>query len=151
MGRIKSWKELGGPGGPIHTFGLYIARQEGSGFHEHVFREGQDVKGVEVLDTRERLIERLRRLPLGIGYVRAQMVFQEKLPKELKVLELDGVDLTKDSIRNGTYPLAWPVLFYTDGYPAWGSDLHKLVTLSLSKEGQSLIEASGFVPVTEYK
>ena len=59
--------------------------------------------------------------------------------------------MTKDSVRNGTYPVAWPVLFYTNGYPQWVSNLHRLVTLHLSKEGQALIEASGFIPVTEYK
>ncbi len=158
-GKIGSWKELGGPDGKIHTFGLHEGWQEGSGFDVHFFHEGERgffpegerVKDTEVPDTREELVERLRRMPLGIGYVRAQMVFQKKLPKEVKVLKVNGVALTKDLIRSGSYPLAWPVLFYTNGYPAWGSDLHRLATLHLSKEGQSLIEASGYCAVTEYK
>jgi phosphate transport system substrate-binding protein len=73
------------------------------------------------------------------------------IPAQVKVLSLNGVALTKESVRNGDYPLAWPVLLYTNGYPEFGSGLHRLVTLHLSKEGQSLIEAGGYVPVTSYK
>ena len=98
------------------------------------------------------MIDRVQRSPQGIGFVRAQTVFQMKeLPKEVKLLDVQGVALTRDSVRVGSYPLAWPVFFYTNGYPAWGSDLHKLVTLHLSKEGQSMVEASGYCAITSYK
>jgi ABC-type phosphate transport system substrate-binding protein len=39
---------------------------------------------------------------------------------------------------------------FTNGYPKLGTHLHAFVTLHLSKQGQEIVEAIGFVPVTNY-
>jgi len=152
MEKIGSWKELGGPDAQIQRFVLDAANQEAVGLCDHVIKEGSLARDVQIFRTREDMIERLWKSPQGIGFVRAQTYFQMKeIPKEVKFLEVNGVALTRESVRSGNYPIAWPVLFYTNGHPAWGSDLHKLVTLHLSKEGQSMVEASGYCAVTSYK
>jgi phosphate transport system substrate-binding protein len=151
-GKIGNWKELGGPDAQIQRFGLYGGRQEGGGFEEHVVGRFEQARDVEIIHERETMVERIRQSPLGIGYVRAQMFLEMKdFPKEVKVLEVKGVALTRESVRSGSYVIAWPVFLYTNGYPALGSDLHRVVTLHLSKEGQSLVEASGYCAVTSYR
>jgi ABC-type phosphate transport system substrate-binding protein len=39
---------------------------------------------------------------------------------------------------------------FTNGYPELGSNLHQFVTLHLTRTGQEIVEAIGFVPVTSY-
>jgi ABC-type phosphate transport system substrate-binding protein len=39
---------------------------------------------------------------------------------------------------------------FTNGFPKTGSVVHKFVSFYLSEKGQEIIEAKGFVPVTNY-
>jgi ABC-type phosphate transport system substrate-binding protein len=39
---------------------------------------------------------------------------------------------------------------FTNGFPKLGSATYKFVTFYLSEKGQELIEAKGFVPLTNY-
>jgi ABC-type phosphate transport system substrate-binding protein len=48
------------------------------------------------------------------------------------------------------YPIARPLFLFTNGYPKLGTPLHGFVTLYLSEKGQEIVEAIGFVPVTDY-
>ena len=39
---------------------------------------------------------------------------------------------------------------FTNGYPRLGSIVHAFVTFHLTERGQEIIEAKGFVPLTNY-
>jgi phosphate transport system substrate-binding protein len=69
---------------------------------------------------------------------------------ELSPLQVDGVRCTPAGIRSGNYPLARPLYLVTNGYPEYGSHLHRLVTLHLSRTMHEAIERLGYVPVTDY-
>jgi phosphate transport system substrate-binding protein len=57
---------------------------------------------------------------------------------------------TKTTIASGVYPVSRPLYMFTNGYPKLGSLVYAFVTFHLTEEGQELVEAKGFVPLTSY-
>jgi ABC-type phosphate transport system substrate-binding protein len=39
---------------------------------------------------------------------------------------------------------------FTNGYPKLGSMTHRFVSFYLTEKGQELVEAKGFIPLTNY-
>jgi len=77
---------------------------------------------------------------VGLGFV----------DRTVKALEMNGVYPDVGTVRSGRYPIARALYMFTNGPPKLGSHKHAFVTLHLSKKGQEIIEAIGFVPVTQY-
>jgi ABC-type phosphate transport system substrate-binding protein len=53
-------------------------------------------------------------------------------------------------VVNGTYSLARPLFFFTNGYPELGSHLQRFTSVHLTPQGEVLISKIGFVPRTAY-
>lgn len=51
---------------------------------------------------------------------------------------------------SGEYPLSRPLYLFTNGYPKLGSPLMRFCNFYLTEEGQEVITAKGFVPLTNY-
>ncbi|MFH1442208.1 MAG: substrate-binding domain-containing protein [Candidatus Omnitrophota bacterium] len=51
-----------------------------------------------------------------------------------------------ENVVNGEYPISRPLFFYTNGAPQ--GLVKKFVDFTLSKEGQEIVLATDFVPVT---
>ena len=81
----------------------------------------------------------------AIGYI--GLGFLDDTVKGLKV---DGIYPSAGTISSGTYPIARPLFMFTDGYPDMGSHIYSFVTLYLTPTGQEIINALGFIPVTQY-
>jgi len=145
LGKIKSWKALGGPDKPI----VFITRDTNSGtfetFHKLVMKKEKIAGNAEVLGSNGAVRSRVQSTPTAIGYV--GLGFVDKTVKPLKV---DGVMPTMRTIAKGTYPIARPLFMATNGYPKMGSPLYQFVTIHLTKKGQEIVKRIGFVPVTEY-
>jgi len=144
-GKIKNWKELGGPNTPI----VMISRDTNSGTYETfeglVMHKEKIVEGCEYVGSNGAVRGRVQSTPNAIGYV--GLGFLDRTVKGLKV---DKIFPTKKTVANGTYPIARPLFMFTNGYPKMGSDIYQFVTIHLSKKGQEIVERIGFVPVTEY-
>ena len=145
MGKIKSWKALGGPDKPI----VFITRDTNSGtfetFHKLVMKKAKIAGNAEVLGSNGAVRSRVQSTPTAIGYV--GLGFVDKTVKPLKV---NNVMPTLRTIAKGTYPIARPLFMVTNGYPKMGSHLYQFVTLHLTRKGQEMVKRIGFVPVTEY-
>jgi phosphate transport system substrate-binding protein len=81
----------------------------------------------------------------AVGYVGLGFV-----DRKVKALKVDGVMATRRTIASGKYPIARPLFMFTKGYPKLGSVVFDFVTFHLSERGQDIVEARGFVPVTDY-
>jgi phosphate transport system substrate-binding protein len=90
--------------------------------------------------------QRVQTTPAAIGY--AGLAFADRT---VKGLVIDGVAPSRETIVSGRYPIARPLYFFTNGYPAMGSDLYAFVSLYLTRKGQALVESVGFIPMTEYE
>jgi len=144
VGRITNWSQLGGPNLAI----VPISRETSSGtyetFHELVMAKKEMGPGIEGVNSNPQAQTRVRTTQGAIGYVGLGFL------EGVKALKVDGIAPTRQTVANGTYPVARPLFLFTNGYPKLGSMAHKFVTFYLTEKGQELIEAKHFVPLTNY-
>lgn len=144
-GEIKNWKQLGGADKTI----VVISRDTSSGtyetFHKLLMKKQKMAKGVEYVNSNPQAHARVKTTTGAIAYVGLGFV-----DKSVKALEIDGVTPTRKTIATGKYPISRPLFMFTNGYPKLGSTVHAFVTFHLTEKGQEVIEAKGFVPVTNY-
>jgi phosphate transport system substrate-binding protein len=145
LGKITNWKEVGGPDMKI----VPVSRDTSSGtfetFHGLVMKKQDMASHVEYVNANPQAHARASKTTGAIAYVGLGFV-----DTKVKALTIDGVIPTKQTIAGGTYPVARPLFMFTNGYPKLGSMIHKFCTFYLSEKGQELVEAKGFVPVTDY-
>jgi phosphate transport system substrate-binding protein len=144
-GKIKNWKELGGSDMPI----VVISRDTSSGtyetFHGLVMEKQEMAANVEYVNSNPQAHARVKTTEGAIGYVGLGF-----LDANVKALIIDKIMPTKQTIASGAYPVTRPLFLFTNGYPKLGSTTHKFCTFYLTEKGQELIEAKGFVPLTNY-
>jgi len=145
MGKIINWKQVGGPDLKI----VIISRDTSSGtyetFRKLVMKKKEMAAGVEYVNSNPQAYARVKTTKGAIGYVGIGF-----LDSNVRALSLDGVMPSRETIASGTFPVARPLFMFTNGYPKLGSMTHKFCSFYLSETGQEIIEAKGFVPLTNY-
>lgn len=145
LGKITNWKEVGGPDTKI----IVVTRDTNSGtfetFEGLVMKKEKIVQDAEVVGSNGAVRQRVQATPGAIGYVGLGFV-----DRSVKALEINGIFPEQATVATGAYPIARPLFMLTNGYPKLGSDLHRFMTLYLTKKGQEIVESIGFVPVTAY-
>ncbi len=145
LGKIRNWKELGGPDMPI----VVISRDTESGtydtFESFIMKGQKMTSSVEYVTSNPQAYARVQNTRGAIGYVGFGFV-----QTGVKALTLDGIKPSRQTILSGKYPISRPLFMFTNGYPTLGSMAHKFVTFHLTEEGQEVVEDKGFVPVTDY-
>jgi len=144
-GKYTNWNQLGGPNAKI----VPISRDTNSGTYETfenlVMNKEKIARGVEYAGSNGAVRQRVQTTSSAVGYVGLGFV-----DRTVKALDINSITPTRRSIASGNYPIARPLFMFTNGYPELGSHLHAFINLYLTKKGQEIIEAVGFVPVTEY-
>jgi len=144
-GKITNWKEVGGPDLAI----VAISRDTSSGtyetFHGLVMNKEEMGSAVEYVNSNPQAHARVKTTAGAIGYVGIGF-----LDTNVKALKVDGVVPSRKTISTGQYPVARPLFMLTNGYPKLGSMTYKFCTFYLTETGQEIIEAKGFIPVTNY-
>jgi phosphate transport system substrate-binding protein len=144
-GKINNWKELGGPDMPI----VVISRDTSSGtyetFHTLVMNKEEMASKVEYVNSNPQAHARVKTTAGAIGYVGIGF-----LDDNVKALKIDGIMPSRQTIAAGTYPVARPLFLFTNGYPKLGSVTHRFCSFYLTETGQEIVEAKGFIPVTNY-
>ena len=156
-GEIKNWKELGGKNQRIRPY----QRAENSGSQSALLRlmEGLPLMEPEKEDRIAGMggiitqVASYRNHKNAIGFsfrfYSTEMVEND----QIRLLSLNGVEPTKDTIRSGEYPIAsnfYAVTASPIGEPAPeenNEDLRALINWILSDQGQELIEKTGYVGV----
>ena len=133
-GEITDWKEVGGASKKINP----LTRVKGSGSQTMMekFMEG------DMLASRDPLAIFGGSVGYSFRYYLSGMVADGNV----KMLAVDGVYPDADNIRNGSYPIS------TDFYVVYRSDnengnVKRLAEWLLSDEGQTMIEACGYVGI----
>lgn len=147
LGRVRNWREVGGPDRPLRA----ITRSRGSGtsqtFIERVFAgaepyrervEGALGNGVVHADVAAD--------PAAIGYI--GFAFADRRVRAVPLAPRDGeppVAPTRENITGGRYDLVRPLLFYTNGEPQGVT--RAFLEFCRSPEGQRLAEKWGYIPL----
>ncbi|RMG00535.1 MAG: phosphate ABC transporter substrate-binding protein [Nitrospirae bacterium] len=161
-GRIRNWKELGGPDMKI----TFISKEEGRSTldlfieyaHLEVKQEGEKmfhrIKGyknfskvpAEVIGPNSMAIVKVAENPGAIAYVSigAAERAEHKLGK-IKRLSLEGVEATKENVKNGTYPITRPLNVVTKGKPT--GIIKKFIDYLYSRQGQNIVKNLDYIPL----
>lgn len=139
-GEVANWSEVGGEDRPIRL----ITREEGSGtreaFQKLVMGKSRISPKAMTQESNGSVKELVRNDPYAIGYMSLGLV-----GKELKGLQVDGVEPTAEQVVAKKYPLVRPFLFVTNGEP--DKDVQAFVNFVLSSEGQHMLAKEGLVQV----
>jgi phosphate transport system substrate-binding protein len=151
-GKITNWKQVGGQDSDI----VLLSREVNSGTHvyfkEHVLRKGKK-DGVEefapsalLQPSSQSIAEEVAQNPKAIGYYgMGYMSDQQKTIAVAKTKAGPYVAPSLETVKNGTYSISRPLMFYTNGDPTGNTKLY--LDFVLSAEGQKIVAEQEFVPV----
>ena len=137
LGEIKNWKEVGGEDKKIN---LIVRANIGTGvgtsarellFHD---RKQEFFKDATIINTSNPIRKAVMADPYAFG---VDDVTSANRIKGLKLIKIDGVAPTKESILSNKYKLRRPFFLYLDEKPS--KLAKKYVDFALSDEGQSII------------
>lgn len=143
-GRIKNWKEVGGPDAVIRLYG----RENSSG--TYVFFKEKVVKGdyapnTNTLPGTAAVVNAVKKDKFGIGYGGAAYAEGVKHCKVKKDAASTGYLPTVETIKNKQYPIARYLYMYMANRPT--GEVKKYVDWILSTEGQKYVSEIGYFPV----
>lgn len=151
-GEITNWKEIGGKNEEIVAF----QRNEGSGSQSMLIRfmEGKKIMKApteKVNDFMSGIIEQVsnyRNKTNSIGF--SFRYYLEGIIKnpDIKMVSIDGVAPTVENIKNGKYPITTP-LYAVTYKNNQNPNVEKLLKWILSKEGQEIIEKTGYAGIKQ--
>jgi len=132
FGRIWDWKDVGGQTGEI----LVVSREDGSGtravFEELVMQGKRVTPTAVVMPNSRAVVEYVAQHPQAIGYVSMGHVSEE-----VKVLEIEDMAPTPESVRQGAYHLLRPLFLITRQEPT--GEIKGFIDFVLSPTGQSIV------------
>ena len=156
-GEITNWKDVGGKRQSIRPF----QRDEDSGSQSALLRL---MEGLPLIEPEEedriagmggiiRQVASYRNFNNAIGF--SFRFYSTEMVKngDIKLLALNGVEPTKETIRDGSYPISsyfYAVTASPVGQPApetENEDLAAFLNWILSEQGQKIIEETGYVPL----
>jgi phosphate transport system substrate-binding protein len=153
-GEITNWKELGGEDREIIPF------QRNSEAGSQTMMEKLVMQGTPMMDppteyvatTMDQLMEVVKSYdgsPGAIGYSVYYYAEEMKMAQGLKLLALEGVEPTPETIRSEEYPLLNPKYVVIPADAAEDQPNRILYNWLLSEEGQKLVAQEGYVSVLE--
>ena len=145
QGKVTNWKDVGGADMEIVLYSRDTSSGTYETFHKLVMAKEKMAPGVEYVASNPDMHKHVSTTQAAVGYVGLGFV-----DEKVKALKVDGISPTSRTIASGRYPIARPLFMFTRGFPVLDSLTHAFVTFHLSEEGQEIIEAKGFIPVTNY-
>ncbi len=152
----KNWSSLGGPDALLYPF----CRNSDSGSHSHMekyFLSGNEIHPEIQKETSETMSNILTDVmnsktesPAGYGlgysiyYYFNNMDLFYNTKTELKLLAIDGVYPTDQTIADGTYPLSSNSYIVLRKDTPQNSPARKMAEFMLTKSGQDCVELAGF-------
>lgn len=140
-GKIKNWKEVGGPDADIHVVirdpisGTYL------GFKEIAMNNEAYAAHPKPCTNYTALVAAVAAEPNSIGYCG----LAQTKTTNVKAVTVDGVEASTATVNSGKYPYARAVRFYTN--KAKESQATKdFIGFVLSPRGQEIIQQIGFAP-----
>ncbi len=140
-GEITNWKEVGGADKAI----VILSRDSSSGTYEY-FKEavvGKDknyASAAKLLPSTQAIVDETAANDAAIGYVGVGY-----LDPKIKVLKVEGVQASVESVLAGEYKISRGLYLYSNGEVS--GVMKSFLDWVLSAEGQKIVQDEGFVPV----
>ncbi len=137
-GKIKNWKDLGGPNLPIVVISRDVASGTFEVFNEKALGGAKVGASAQLLASNNAIVTTVADTPGAIGY--AGLGY---LSSEVKILNVNGITPSDKTVKDGTYPLARKLYMYTNGKAA--GDVNKFIAFIQSAAGQKIVKEQGFI------
>ena len=150
-GRIRNWKEVGGPDRRIAFFNKEPGRGTWEVFAHWLYGDAKKAPAVSFPEvggneeTRNKVAStRGAMSQLSSSWADGKRVFALSLKVEGK-----EIAPTAETIATGAYPMSRPLFVLTRGEPA--GEARTMVDFLLSERGQALVEKHGYLPLRGLK
>ncbi|MCE9612080.1 MAG: phosphate ABC transporter substrate-binding protein [Chthoniobacter sp.] len=140
-GDVTDWSAVGGKAGTISIYTRNTSSGTYSDWKELAMKKRDYAPSSQKMAGSEQIAAEVAKNPNGVGYV--GLAYTKAAG--IKVLKVDGIELTDQTVRDKTWAYARPTFYYTNGEPA--GEAKKFTDFTLSDEGQALARKVGFVPV----
>jgi phosphate transport system substrate-binding protein len=140
-GRIRNWKELGGPDASVTV----VSREAGSGTRtsfEQIVGDISLTGDAIIQDSNGTIRETVANDVSAVGYLSHGL-----LNEKIKALQVDGADCTNEAIQAGRYPLVRPIFLLTRGAPTGAAAA--FIEYVRSPDAQKVIGESGLIPAIQ--
>lgn len=139
-GKIKSWKEIGGPNRPIAV----VSRDTSSGTYEvwekKVLKKDRVRADALLVASNGQAVQTVAQNKYALGYIGIGYV-----DESIKVLKVNGKTASEKTVRNNSWPIARPLFMYTNGNPT--GVIAKFIDFVLSEEGQKIVNEVKYVSI----
>ncbi|AOY58061.1 MULTISPECIES: phosphate ABC transporter substrate-binding protein [Desulfococcus] len=141
QGRIRNWKDIGGPDKEITV----ISRDTSSGtyevWEEKVLEKERVYPGALLQASNGAVVTSVAKNPNAVGYIGIGY-----LNDQVKPLTVGGIEGSKETTLNGKFPVSRALYMFTRGWPT--GDVAKFINYVMHPEkGQKFVEKSGYVPL----
>jgi phosphate transport system substrate-binding protein len=140
-GDVTDWSAVGGSAGKISIYTRNTSSGTYSDWAELAMKRRAYASSSQKMAGNEQIVAEVAKNPSGIGYVGLAYIRAEGI----KVVPINGVLPSKETVQKKTYPYARPTFYYTNGEA--GGEAAKFIEFSLSEAGQQIVEKIGFVPL----
>jgi phosphate transport system substrate-binding protein len=148
-GRVRNWKELGGPDVEVFVYDKEPGRGTREVLDKYLYKDGKappppQSDRIAVVGGNEE--GRTKVLSTAGAVTPLSTAFIAGYPK-LAAVAVDGVAPTNDHIRDGAYALARPLFLVTNGPPE--GDAKVFVDYVISADGQDLVRKHGYLTIAD--
>src|SRR5215831_6165666 len=145
-GKIKNWKEVGGPDAPITVY----SRENSSGtyefFKEHVLKGRDFVASAQTMPGTAAIVQAVVKDKNSIGYGGAAYGGSSKLLNIKKDESSPAIAPTEDNVVNGTYPI-WRHLYVYVNPALDKGEIAAYLKWIRSDDGQKYVKDIGYYPL----
>lgn len=145
-GKIKNWKEIGGPDAPIVVY----SRENSSGtyefFKEHVLKGKDFASNAQTMPGTAAVLQAVAKDKNGIGYGGAAYGAGAKHLKVKKDDSSPAIEPSEETVLNQSYPI-WRYLFIYLNPDLDKGDVAKYLGWIRGDEGQALVKDVGYYPL----
>lgn len=146
-GKLTNWKEVGGADAPIVVVGRDTSSGTYGTWQEMIMDAGEKTRvtqRAQVTSSSGAMMTAVSQNKNAIGYEGMGYVGDS-----VKALSVEGVVASSAGARNGKYPLARYLYMFTNGWPE--GELLAFMNFMLGREGQKIVNSTGFVSLQDVK
>ncbi|MBN2515378.1 MAG: phosphate ABC transporter substrate-binding protein [Deltaproteobacteria bacterium] len=140
QGKIRNWKEVGGPDLQI----VVVSRDTSSGtyevWEEKILNKAKVTPRAQLQASNGAVVQAVSKNKYAIGYIGFGY-----LNKSVKPVKVNGVTASVETALSGVYPVARPLFMFTDGWPV--GIVSSFLNYVVSREGQDIVKKEGFIPL----
>ena len=140
-GDVTDWSAVGGSGGKISVYTRNTSSGTYSDFKELAMKKRDYASGSQKMAGNEQIASEVGKNSNGVGYV--GLAYTKA--GGIRVVSIDGVLPSVQTVHAKTYPYARPTFYYTNGDPTGLAK--QFLDFTISAAGQKIVAQVGFVPI----